>query len=106
MLAATLGGCAMNTDTLNANLMSDPLKYEFYDCRQMEVQMKSLVVNEQKLHDLIVRAEQGTGGGVIATLAYKNDYLKVRADIQLLRQAQVRRNCIRQTEQGGIGVVH
>ena len=43
---------------------------------------------------------------VVATFAYRNEYLKVRADIHGLRQAQVQHDCVRQTEQGGIGAVH
>ncbi len=105
-IAATAGGCALNSEDISAAVMTDPLKYELYDCKQMEGQMKALVAQADRFKDLIAKAEQGPGGTIVATVAYKNDYLRVRADIKNLRESQQRRNCIKQTERDGIAAVH
>jgi hypothetical protein len=105
-LVAALAACAPSSQDIATSIMSDPLKYQYYDCKQMADVMKSLTAQEQKLEDLIRRAEQDTGGAFVAAVAYKNDYVKVRADKKVLRDTQVRRDCIKQTEQGGIGAVH
>ncbi len=86
--------------------MSDPLKYQFFDCKQMADTMKGLLAQEQKYRDLIAKAEQETGGGVVATFAYKNDYMKLRADMKVLHDTQERRDCIKQTGRDGLGAVH
>lgn len=106
LMAAGLGGCALDSDKFAETVMSDPLKYEFYDCKQMDNAMKGLTVNAKRLEDLIARAEQDAVGVVVATAAYKNEYLRVRGDMKVLRETQVRRNCLKQTEQNGISAVH
>jgi septal ring factor EnvC (AmiA/AmiB activator) len=105
-VAAGLAACAPNSETVATTLMSDPLKYEFYDCKQLENQMKGLSVQEQKLRDLIAKAEQEAAGVLVATIAYKNDYAKLRADMRIVRDTQQRKNCIKETGREGLGAVH
>lgn len=102
-LALGLAGCALNADSVGSTLMADPLKYQYYDCKQLAATLTSLAAQEQKLRNLIVKAEQDTGGAIVATLAYKNDYMKVRADMKVLRDTQQSRDCLKQTGQDGVG---
>jgi hypothetical protein len=105
-VALALAGCAPNSEDISATMMADPLKYEFYDCKQLEDFVRATSLQEQKLRGLIAKAEQDTGGTIVAALAYRNDYAKVRADLKLLRATQQRRDCIKQTERDGLGAVH
>jgi len=101
-----LGGCAPDSGNVGATFMADRLKYELYDCKQMENQMNALMAEERRLRDLIARAEQDTGGAIVAAVAYKTDYAKTRADMKVLGEAQQRRDCIKQTERDTKGAAH
>ena len=75
-LCAGLGGCANIGDSFASAAFVDPAKYEHYDCKQLEAERKSLATRTAELQGLMAKAETGTGGTVVAELAYRNDYIR------------------------------
>ncbi len=87
-----LSGCAGMSETI-APAFADPGKYELYDCKQLETERKSLTTRAADLQRLMDKAETGAGGAVVAELAYRNDYLAVRGQLQLVDDAWRRNRC-------------
>jgi hypothetical protein len=96
LLAAAwpLGGCAGLGDSFASGAFVDPAKYELYDCQQLEAERKSLETRTVELQKLIDKAQTGTGGVVIAELAYRNDFISVRAQAKLAEETWQRDKCV------------
>ena len=94
LLAAggALSGCASMSETV-APAFADPAKYELYDCKQLEGERKSLAKRTDDLRGLMEKAETGAGGAVVSELAYRNDYIAVRGQAQLVEDAWRRNRC-------------
>ena len=73
VLGFRLGGCADMSDSMTS-AFADPAKYDFYDCKQLETERKSLGVRSAELQGLMAKAETGVAGSVVSELAYRNDY--------------------------------
>ena len=95
---AALSGCAGMTETV-APAFADPGKYELYDCKQLEAERKALATRTADLQRLMDKAQTGAGGAVVSELAYRNDYIAVRVQSQLVEEAW-RRNKCRETPPG------
>ena len=65
---------------------ADPAKYDFYDCKQLEAERKALATRGAELQGLMAKADTGVAGPVVAELAYRNDYIAVRAQGQICRR--------------------
>src|SRR6266849_2317076 len=87
-----LGGCADMGDSMNA-AFADPAKYEFYECKQLEAERKTLATRAAELQGLMAKAETGVGGSVISELAYRNDYIAVRGQTKLAEEVWQRNKC-------------
>jgi hypothetical protein len=93
LIAAGVGACAMDTDKVGL-LTADPLKYELYDCAQIAGAVTSASTREQELRGLIDRAERGgSGGTVVAAMAYRNDYLRARGELRVLHDTARNKGC-------------
>ncbi|MFB6421199.1 MULTISPECIES: twin-arginine translocation pathway signal [Bradyrhizobium] len=94
LLAAggALSGCASMSETV-APAFADPAKYELYDCKQLEGERKALAKRTDDLRGLMEKAETGAGGAVVSELAYRNDYIAVRGQAQLVEDAWRRNKC-------------
>jgi hypothetical protein len=92
-LCAGLGGCANVGDSFASAAFVDPAKYEQFDCKQLEVERKSLATRTAELQGLIAKAETGTGGSVVGELAYRNDYISARASSKLADETWQRNKC-------------
>jgi hypothetical protein len=95
LAAGTLGGCAGIGDSAIAVAFADPARYELYDCAQLAAERKTLAKQIADLDRLIAKAQTGTGGAVVAEVAYRNDYISVRAKAKLADDAWVRNDCDR-----------
>jgi hypothetical protein len=93
-LCAGLGGCANVGDSFASAAFVDPAKYEQFDCKQLEVERKSLATRTAELQGLIAKAETGTGGSVVGELAYRNDYISARAQAKLAEETWQRNKCV------------
>lgn len=88
-----LAGCAEIGDSFASSAFVDPAKYEFFDCKQLEAERKSLAGRAAELQGLMAKADTGVGGPVIAELAYRNDYISVRGQTRLADEVWRRNKC-------------
>lgn len=100
MLALTLslglGGCASSVSEMGDNMtlaFADPAKYDYYDCKLLETERKSLKTRIEDIERLMAKAQTGVAGPVVAELAYRNDYLALRGQARLAEKAWQRNNC-------------
>ena len=91
-LGIGLGGCAGMSDTISTGF-ADPAKYEFYDCKQLEAERKSIATRTAEVQGLMAKAETGVGGPVVAELAYRNDYIALRGQSKFAEEAWHRNKC-------------
>src|SRR6478672_10153037 len=91
-LGAGLSGCAGMSDTISP-AFADPAKYDLYDCKQLEPERKALAARAAELQGLMAKAETGVAGPVVAEVAYRNDYISVRAQQKLAEEAWQRNKC-------------
>jgi hypothetical protein len=95
LFAAGIGlcGCANMGDTM-VSAFADPAKYEFFDCKQLEAERKSLATRGADLQRLMAKAETGVAGSVVSELAYRNDYIALRAQAKLADEVWQRNKCV------------
>ena len=91
-LGTGLGGCADLGDTA-LSAFADPAKYDYYDCKQLENERKTISNRSAELQGLMAKAETGAGGSVVGELAYRNDYITARAQSKLVEEAWRRNKC-------------
>jgi hypothetical protein len=91
-LAFGVSGCADMNENMTA-AFADPAKYELYDCKQLETERKSLADKTAELQGLISKAQTGTGGTVVAELAYRNDYVALRGQSHFVEEAWRKKRC-------------
>jgi hypothetical protein len=91
-LGPVLGACAGMSDNMST-AFADPAKYDLYDCKQLEAERKALASRGAELQGLMSKAETGTGGVVVAEIAYRNDYVAVRGQSQFADEAWRRNKC-------------
>jgi hypothetical protein len=93
-LCAGLAGCADMGDSFASGAFVDPAKYDNFDCKQLEVERKSLATRTAELQGLMAKAETGTGGTVVAEMVYRNDYISARAQAKLAEEVWQRNKCV------------
>jgi hypothetical protein len=91
-LGFALTGCADMSDGVST-AFADPAKYELYDCKQLEAERKNLATRSAELQGLMEKARTGTGGTVVAELAYRNDYIAVRGQSKFAEEAWQKNRC-------------
>ena len=74
-------------------LLSDPAKYQYHSCEQLAAATKAATARQQELATLIERAEQGTAGAIVGTIAYKSEYTAVGQDLRNLDATARSKNC-------------
>jgi hypothetical protein len=92
VIGAALAGCAGISDTISPAFV-DPARYQLWDCKQLASERKTLATRLADLERLMAKAETGTGGTVVAELAYRNDYVSVRGQQKLLEEAWQKNRC-------------
>jgi hypothetical protein len=92
-LGAGLCGCADMGDSFASAAFANPAKYELYDCKQLETERKALATKAAELQGLIAKAQTGAAGPVVAELAYRNEYISVRGQANLLEETWRRDRC-------------
>ena len=92
VLGFGLGGCADMSDSMTS-AFADPAKYDFFDCKQLEAERKSLAIRTAELQGLMAKAETGVAGSVVSELAYRNDYVALRGQTRLADEVWRRNNC-------------
>ena len=90
--AAAVSGCANMSDGMTS-AFADPAKYELYNCKQLETERKNLATKMAEYQGLMSKAQNGTGGVVVAELAYRNDYIALRGQAKNADEAWVTNKC-------------
>jgi hypothetical protein len=91
-LGGLVCGCAQMGETLSPAFV-DPARYDLYDCKQLETERASLASRVAELQGLMSKAETGVGGAVVAEVAYRNDYIALRAQQKLAEENWRRNRC-------------
>ena len=92
VLGIGMGGCADMNDTM-LSAFADPAQFDLYDCKQLEDRRKYLATRQAELQGLMAKADTGVAGPVVAELAYRNEYIAVRAQARLADQVWERNKC-------------
>ena len=87
-----LSGCAGVGENMSS-AFADPAKYDLYECKQLEPERKNLATRAAELQGLMAKAETGVAGSVVAEVAYRNEYISVRAQQKLAEEAWQRNKC-------------
>jgi hypothetical protein len=90
--SVAISGCAQIGESMTS-AFADPAKYDLYDCKQLEPERKALAARAAELQGLMAKAETGVAGPVVAEVAYRNDYISVRAQQKLAEEAWQRNKC-------------
>jgi hypothetical protein len=96
-LGGGLAGCAGSMSEMGDNMttaFADPAKYEYYDCKQLETERKSIASRLDELRRLMAKADTGVAGPVVAELAYRNDYISYRGQAKFADEAWRRNKCV------------
>jgi hypothetical protein len=91
VVAVALAGCGSNGDP--GALLIDPGRYSAYHCDELATHWKALVAREHELHALMEKADEGAGGAVIGSMAYRADYESVLSEERLLQRTAADKNC-------------
>jgi hypothetical protein len=91
-LGLGMSGCADMSESMTT-AFADPAKYELYNCKQLEDERKALATRTAELQGLIEKAQTGTGGTVVAELAYRNDYIALRGQSHYVEEAWRKNRC-------------
>src|SRR5207248_11034952 len=91
-LGFALSGCAEMSDSMTS-AFADPAKYNLYDCKQLEPERKNLAARAAELQGLMAKAETGAAGSVVSELAYRYDYISVRAQQKFAEEAWRSNKC-------------
>lgn len=92
LLAALLAGCSTNLDELSSSVVLRG-KFNLYNCEQLSERGKSTTARVEELKELMRRSAQGPGGEFVNALAYQNEYLIARGDLQQLEQSAIEKKC-------------
>lgn len=92
-LAFASGGCSMVLDDNSAVFAAAPGKYDYLDCKGIAQRTAANSKRTAELDGLMQRASQSTGGQVIGTMVYKDEYNTVQGDQLALRKAADDRRC-------------
>jgi hypothetical protein len=92
LLPFMLPGCSFSDDRM-ASAFIDPAAYLYYSCDQLEALAKGSIQQQKTLDGYIKKAEQGTGGKIIATTVYGVDYLNAVGNQRLIEQTAKDKSC-------------
>ena len=89
-----LAGCANLGDGFASGAFVDPARYELYNCKQLEVERKSLAARATELQGLMAKADTGAAGPVVGEFVYRNDFITARAQYKLADEVWRRNKCV------------
>lgn len=96
MLALVLTGAAACSTSSKVDVMmfADPGKYEYHTCAQILAAGNAVAEREAKLRNLIQKAEQGPGGALVGTLAYRGEHRTVVEELGVIDTVSRRKKCL------------
>ena len=96
-LPSLLAGCGVMGDEVAIKALTSPGKFDLYACKDIEVYGRKTQAREQELQQVMARAGEGLGGAIVNVIAYRNEYVQVRAELVSLREAAAKKNCTSQS---------
>jgi hypothetical protein len=75
-------------------LLTDPGKYQYFTCDQLNGAAKATAVRVQDLKTLMAKADQGVAGALVGTVAYRTDYISANEELRLLEETARAKNCV------------
>ncbi|WP_322517649.1 twin-arginine translocation pathway signal [Rhodopseudomonas palustris] len=72
----------------------DPARYNLYNCEQLAAERRGLDARLADLNGLMRKAETGVAGSVVSEVAYRNDYINVKAMSRLAEQTWRDNKCV------------
>lgn len=98
LLGAGMAGIGPARAQINMNMdrstfYADPSKYTLYGCSNIAQVRPSIVARLEQLEKLIAKAEASPGGGMIATLAYSDEYKISQGDLRNIDARAAQLNC-------------
>jgi hypothetical protein len=90
-VAVALAGCGMESDP--GAWMVDPGRYDGYHCNDLVTAWKGLVAREKELRNLMDKASQGGGGGVIGNVAYRPEYESTLSQMKIVQRQAAEKKC-------------
>lgn len=87
-----LAGCATSAVD-ESTFFADPSRYAMYDCKQLAVARSSYATRVEELRGLMMKAETGPGGSVVAEVAYRPDYVAQQGQLKAANAAWERNRC-------------
>ncbi len=76
-----------------AHYLVSPEKYAFYTCDNIARETQAKTEQQQKLQQLMAKADVDAGGRLVSSIAYRPDYLTVRGELNELRAAAAAKHC-------------
>ena len=98
LIAGALAGCAGGGDATIDDAFADPGKYILYSCSDVDTAIASITIRITELEQLIARASQGTGGTIMAAVAYRSEYNQARAQVKALKVTAAEKQCVVNSE--------
>jgi hypothetical protein len=92
-LALLAAGCSTSSN-FDVMLFADPGKYEYHTCEQIAAAGRAASERELKLRQLIEKAEQSAGGGLVSTVAYRGEYRTVVEELAVIDTVSRRKKCL------------
>ncbi len=93
MAGAGVSGCAAIGDSAMSQAFVDPARYELFNCEQLAAERKGLDARLAELDGLMRKAQTGVAGSVVSEVAYRNDYINVKAQSRLAEQTWRENKC-------------
>ncbi len=90
LLAGTCGCSSHDVVTVTAR----PGKFRLYSCDELNKHGVDTLKRERELADLMRRAEQGPGGRLAGTIAYRTEYDIVLGELREVELAGIEKNCV------------
>jgi hypothetical protein len=88
-----LTGCG----EMRPSALVSPGKYERYPCQNILDQIKTLLIRQAELKQLMARADEGFGGAVVNVLAYRGEHRQISDDLKELVRTAEEKQCRAQT---------
>jgi hypothetical protein len=92
LVAFGVAACSTSSN-LQVMLFADPGKYEYHTCDQILKAGEGVAARELRLRELIQKAEQSAGGGIVSTVAYRGEYRTVVEELAVIDGVSRRKSC-------------
>jgi hypothetical protein len=98
-------GCASSDGQFSAMLFADPGKYQYKSCDEIANAALNAAARQKMLRELIAKAEQGTAGPFVSTIAYRGEYRTVSEELVVIEDTARAKKCVTSVNWGSRDVI-